>query len=679
MVGGSSLGIGLTLFLRDQFTGPASRIKASSKDLQMQMRRMQEDQLRHQRNLSMGLAFGGAMALRGIGRQIKKASEFSYEMEFVKSITQATRIEQEKLLKIGGRLAGETMFYPQDIAEGMRFMSMAGMEATQVMQNIEGAVNLAGATMATLGGKGGAADIMTNVMKQFNIDFKYTKDVADILSYAVTRANTNLFDLGEALKYGGATAMDLNISLEESTAMVMALGNAGMQGSMAGVAMENSMRYLARAFSDFGSGPSKKALAILGLTIADVTDSSGDLLTMTTIIKKIGGALANLPGGNVQQQALLQSVFGVRGKRAGSLFIRNLQEFERFTGEIAAKSSGHASRIMKDMMSTLAGELKKTGSQWQMFWIEFTEAVEPVAKFLVFVSRKIGQLLTWVMSKPFLGEALATGIAGFIAINTVAFAFKAIISGIRLMQMQGIKIMSVLTGTTVAGYNQMTAAAMRFTAAQRMSAAASIGGMARRGVVGVNAAGGIYRTAAGRTGRAGQIVGAGVAARYAARFGMKQAGGRAAMGLGAKAAGASLAKIAGVLTGPFGLVLSFALPALIGVLVRAIKGNKSATEENSRALEEKNRMQVAGQGYTDNIIRFTDLDMPAMKVVGAAGADRLRNDLMEENMAYYKNTLTSILNKKVDQTIVINVGGEEAFRDSIEKYMFDNVDRVIGE
>jgi len=675
MVGGSSLGIGLTLFLRDQFSGPAARIKNSSRELQQQFQ-MMEDQLRYQRNLNAGLAFGGAMVLRGFGRQIKKAADYRYEMEFVKSITAANTAEQKQLAKTAETLAGKTMFYPQDIAEGMRFMAMAGMDAEQVLHNISGAVNLAGATMSQLGGKGGAADIMTNVMKQFGIDFKDTISVADKLAYGVTRANTNLFDLGEALKYSGATAMDLNVTLDESVAMVMALGNAGMQGSMAGVAMENAMRYMARAFSDFASGPSRKALAEIGLTVTDVTDQAGNLLSMTEIMTRFGNAIdQNFGSGmNVQKQAILQNIFGVRGKRAGSLFLRNLKEFQKFSGDVASQSIGHSGRIMEDMMSTFKGEMDKLISEFQSMWIAITTAIEPVGKAIVKVLRVITKALSFTFKIPFLGEFLAGGVIGFVAIRTAAFAYTAVVKGLQLLHMQAKHSAINMSTSGIAGWNAMSAAAARYAGIVKSGAISEMVGAGMIRGLTLNKAGRIVAqssktgmktfvsgaAAAGVMTGASRVVGGKVIANTAGRF--------------------ALGKLVGILGGPLGMALSFILPAAITAMVRAFKGNKDSLDKNTDALNKKGESAMSiFSGQSDQVMRFTDLQAPALQVVGAAASDRLQNNLMQENMAYYQKQLTDILNKEMNQTIVINVAGEEQFRQTIERYMFDNVDRIIGQ
>ena len=682
MLGQTTLGVGLTMFLRDQFSGPSSKIRTSAGMIATDFRKMQEEQLRYQRNLNAGMALMGVAAMRGMGRAISKASEFGYEMEFVKSITEATLAQQLKLSNVAKDLAGATMFFPKDVAEGMRFMAMAGMNVPEVLGNITGAVNLAGATMSQLGGKGGAADVMTNIMKQFRIDFKYSTDVADQLSYAVTRSNTNLFDLGEALKYAGSTSMDLNISLQESTAMVMALGNAGMQGSMAGVAMENSMRYMARAFSTFGSGTSKKALDVVGLGFKDVTDQAGNLLTMTEIMKKMGAAIQqNFGAGmNVEKQAVLQAIFGVRGKRAASLLLRNLQEFDRFTGEVSTKSPGHAGTIMSDMMSTLRGEMLKLSSQWQSTWISFTEAVEPFMKIMAKTFRYIGKALMFIFDRPYIGEFLAAGIAGFITIKTVSSAYKMVVAGIRLLHMQAGGSMITMAGQTVAGYASMSAAAKAYGRSAVVSNAAGASAMwgynprlfkGTGGYWARNAAGGMKMAKSARSMR-GAVSGAWGGLGKGAARGMAFGG---AAFVARKGTTAILSKIVGFLGGPVGIALSFVLPGLIGMAVRAIRGNKDETEKNTRALMDQRRQVAMGQVQYIHAIEFLDDFKPRLAALAATsggGATFTQRQIQSDFQNQLMDNISRLVQNKgmgLNGDLIINIDGDEVLRSPIEKYI----------
>lgn len=678
MFGSSALGIGLTMFLRDQFSGPAQRIRNSNIAMQDSMRRTQEESLRHSRNLNAGIALAGAAASRYLFRTIKEQSRFGYEMEFVKSITSATREEATALGKQAMQLGQDTMFFAQDVAEGMRFMAMAGMSAKQVKENIAGAVNLAGATMTQLGGKGGAADIMTNVMTQFKINAKYANDAADMLTYGVTRSNTNLFDMGEAIKYAGSTAMDLNVTLPETIAMVMALGNAGMQGSMAGVAMENAMRYMTRSFGDFASSNSKRALAELGLTVKDFVDNKGNLISMTEAMQKMGRAIDQNfgEGMNVKKQDILQNIFGVRGKRSASLFLRNLEQFSTFTADVSTKSAGHSSRVMSDMMNTLHGQIDRTASAWDNLWTKFVEAISPVAKWVLNVFDRLFTGIQKVLDIPYLGRALATGVTGFVLITTAAAGYRAVVSGLRLLHSQLAVQTTTTTTTAVAGWNAQTAAALRTASAIRAANTSTALGMANYltmartiipgigGVLGVTAGGRFKRSVTGLTGKAGQFVSGATAMRYAAMYG----GGRTVT---STVTTGLLSKTLSFLGGPWALALSFILPAAIGALTQALGSNKNSVDKNTNELS-KNKLADPSNLIYDS--EFVPIKAgPRLLALQQAGYTNISSTMagsgFDESIRKALLSMASKGNQSGD--IIINIDGETIFRRSIDRFKED--------
>lgn len=590
MVGQSAIGIGVTMFLRDQFSGPARRIKSSAHDMQDTFNRLkqQQDSLRHTRNLSAGMAMLGVAALRGVGSAVKRTADLRYELQFVQTITRATADEQKRMGDLAKYLGESTMFYSQDVAEGMRYMGMAGMSATEIIKNITAATYLAGSTLSQIGGKGGAADIITNVMKAFNIEAERSMEVADMLSAAVTSSNTNLFDLGEALKYSASTAMDMGVPLQEATAMVMALGNAGMQGSMAGVAMENSMRYIARAVGSFGSGTQKKALDMLGLSIKDVTDESGNLLSMVDVIRTIGNALENNfgKGMNVEKQSILQTLFGVRGKRAGSLFIRNLQDFDNFVEHVGKNSANTASNVIQQQMEQVKGYMLRVKSSWQNLMESFGYQLIPVTKVLLGFLEKTFQVLRRLFDHRIVGPILSGAIAGFIAIKTAALAFKAVMAGIKIIQI-GTKMSAIAMGHTVRNqYDQMTTSAIRFNAAAAAANATFNQRLFRGtgGYVSYTATGGMRMSkSATRAGAmAGPPRGFGVMAPTTAR----NAGLGAAAGLGAIFRGGK--GLLSLLGGIKGILVTLAISGivtLISSLISRFRENREALDENTSQLK----------------------------------------------------------------------------------------------
>jgi len=131
-----------------------------------------QENLRAARNVALGVAAAGAAATVGMYRAAMEGAEFLYVMKGVEAITEATNVQMANLKTLAIGLGRETMFMPEDIASGMRFMAMAGQDALTIQKTMTAATNLSGATMTTLGGKMGGADIMTNALKAFRVGSK---------------------------------------------------------------------------------------------------------------------------------------------------------------------------------------------------------------------------------------------------------------------------------------------------------------------------------------------------------------------------------------------------------------------------------------------------------------------------------------------------------------------------
>lgn len=424
--GGNKYNLGFTVTLQDRFSTQAQAIKASLKDLKSE-NNMFVSNLEAARNLYGGIALAGAGALREMRGWVQEGAKFDYIMNGVKAVTESTVADYKNLSKLANFVGVETMFDPSEIADAMRFMGMAGLDAQEIQNTIRTSAHLAGATMSELGGKFGAASTITKVLHGFQLSTDHAVRVSDMLTAAVIRSNVELTDLAEALKYTSATSVDLAVPLETTTALAMALGNAGIQGSMAGTAMENMFRYLAMGLSEFKTGRQSKAWEALGLSPSELMDVNQNLIPIEQVLKKIG---ENLKGkGTIQIQGILKEIFGVRGKRAGSAIIRMMDDFTRFQDLLKHGSTGIAERTMSDMMNTLWGDFDKLHSAIEGFFNAFTKAIEPWLRPMLkglrvavewlerFVSTPVGKFVTGVgvlgLTMVTIGAAVRAATAAF--------------------------------------------------------------------------------------------------------------------------------------------------------------------------------------------------------------------------------------------------------------------------
>lgn len=228
------------------------------------------------------------------GLFIKVAGDFEAAMNGVRAITGATGADFDALRDKAKRLGETTQFSASQAAAGMEFLGMAGWDTQQILTGVDDVLNLAAASGM---GLADAADIASNVMSGFNIEAEEAGRVADVLASVAAAANTDVYQLGEAMKYAAPLASAAGWSLEETAAAVGFLGNAGIQGSMAGTGLNQMLSRLA----DTSSAGAKK---LAGFGVA-ATNSSGAIRPLTDLLDDLADAGADV--GDVM------SIFGLEG------------------------------------------------------------------------------------------------------------------------------------------------------------------------------------------------------------------------------------------------------------------------------------------------------------------------------------------------------------------------------
>lgn len=371
---GNSLEIGIALVLQDRFSNQAKDASAAIRRLHNEAKEAVTANLQTADSILGNVYNGFLNVATGITNTVLQGAEFIDTMTTVSAITGSTREQLQMLSETAQSLGLETMFGSQDIASGMKYLAMAGNTVEQVNDMIKGAAYVANATGMELGGKGGAADLITNVMKTFKIVGDGASElVGDQLTKATLSANISMTDLAESIKYSAADMVMLKKELPEVAAMIGTLGNAGIQGSMAGTSLGNMARYLIKALN-----PKTDAYSFLqrmGLSQQDFVDAQGDLIDFGDIMEKISKGVENLP--SIDRGKAIGAIFGVRGQRAANAIMNDLEGYRNLLDQIQNNSAGFAKSIVDKRMNTLAGSIDKVSSSWENLKVAFTEQIGP--------------------------------------------------------------------------------------------------------------------------------------------------------------------------------------------------------------------------------------------------------------------------------------------------------------
>ena len=399
------LEVGVSMVLYDRFTNPAQRAKKELKTLYSQAQRAV------QANLSVAnqMASSALGVLNQVEGKLKTVfmeeyAEFSDMMTRVQIITNATTEQFDKLSDTAKSLGLETVFTSKDVASGMKYLAMAGNSADKIQDLIKSATYLAAATGAELGGKGGAADLVTNIAKAFRLDSpEQIASVADVMARGTLSSNISIQDLAESIRYSASEAVNLKFNLAQVTSAIGVMGNAGLQGSMAGVSLANMMRQLSIAVTNTSS-KGYKALREIGLGVEDLVDYKGDLYDLGTILQRISQVS---PQSSTQRQRIFRDIFGVRGQRAAMAMLANLQDYYDLMDK-TTNSGGYAQNVAEKYMNSYAGSLNRMKSAWENFRVTFAKAAEPILVPLFNWLTKIAEAMKKVFETKF-----GTVLAGF--------------------------------------------------------------------------------------------------------------------------------------------------------------------------------------------------------------------------------------------------------------------------
>ena len=683
---GSNLEIGIALVLQDRFSNQAREASSQIKRLHNEAKMAVTANLQSAKSMADTVMGWSGRALGGISSMLQEGAGFVDTMTTVKAITAATDTQMKGLSETAQSLGIATMFDSKEIASGMQYLAMAGNTAEEIQQMIEGAAYVAGATNMALGGKGGIADLITNVMSTFQIEAAGAATVGDQLAKAALSSNMSMIDLAEAVKYAGADMVNLKRSLPEVAALAGVLGNAGIQGSMAGTAMSNMARYLNKSLVQ-PSYKGGKALAALGLSIKDFTDSNGDLIDLSSAIGKIVGGMKGLSSMEVAQ--VFNDIFGVRGNRAAAALARSLPEYESLLNKILYKSDGYAKSIVEQRMETIAGGIDQMKSALENLRTTFTTAIAPVVTPIFKGIARIFEGIRNIFALPGIGKAIASFVTFGTTIIFITAAVTKLKAAWKLLTMDSqvsfLNMIRVIKG----GWGEATWSLQRYMALEQAANATRKGGLAginpkmskaKWAMMNGMPVGGIYLGGDGRYRwakgnqagkRAGTFAAAGDVASavgskgkgaamaagggfFAGLFGKgaakTAASGAARVGFGAFAGRGILAvggRLVGLLGGPIGVGI-FILTLLLPSLISAIGGNKDATDANTEAAN-----KVANQ-YGNLVERNKANKFP--------GEDQILTQ-MYNAMQYWAEQIRHI---KPTAVINLNVDGKPTIKETFE-------------
>ena len=360
-----------TLKLTDKLTPAITKAQSSLKRIGGSLKQTGATMRATGTSMTMGLT---APIVGGVAAAAMAFGGFEKSMNRVKALSGATGKDFDALTQQAKDLGKTTAFSAKEAADAMGFLAMAGFSTTKIIGAMPGVLELAASAQLDLAS---AADITSNILTGYGMQTEDLSRVNNVLVKSFTSANTDLTQLGVAFKYAGPVAKSAGMSFEEASASISMMGNAGIQGSMAGTSLRGAITKLLN--------PTKKAANEMTALGISATDAEGNLLPMADIVQQLGDRSAST--------SQMMTIFGLRaGPAMAGLVSQGHQALRKLTGELEGVGN-IAKEITEVQMQGLAGAFTRFQSAASGAMIEMGEQLAPVLEEFLAMGIK---LANWI-------------------------------------------------------------------------------------------------------------------------------------------------------------------------------------------------------------------------------------------------------------------------------------------
>lgn len=304
--------------------------------------------------------------ISGLKDAAKEALEagmsFESAMDEVGAISGGTTEQMTRLSKKAKDLGKNTKFSASEVASAYKYMGMAGWDAGQMIEGVDGILQLAAASGTDLAE---TSDIVTDGLTAFGMSAEESGHFADVLAKASVTANTDVKMMGETFKYAGPVCGSLGVSLEDAAIATGLMANSGIKASQAGTALRTGLTNLIKP-----STQAANAMAKYGIEVQKNEDGTVNLSdTMVHLREKLGALEPT------ERAAATAAIFGKNAMSGWSAIITATDEdFTKLT-EAMGKSNGAAKEMSDIMQGNLKGAVTTFGSAAEGLGIAFYEMI----------------------------------------------------------------------------------------------------------------------------------------------------------------------------------------------------------------------------------------------------------------------------------------------------------------
>ena len=321
-------------------------------------------------------------ASRAISAVVSIGKEFEKNMSNVAAISGAAGSELAALEKNAQRLGETTVFTASQVAGLQVEFAKLGFSSKEITGVTKDTLALASATGADLST---SAAIAGQTLRAFGLDVSETSTITDTMALSFSRSALDMDKFTNSMQYVAPIAKQVGFSVQETTAILGTLANAGISGSMAGTSL-------------------RKILLELGNENSKLTKRIGFSVKSSDDLQR---ALSKLSAEGVGT-AEMKELVGQRAISAFNILMEGTQTTKELT--TALNDSGGAAQDMADVqLDNLEGQMTLLNSATEGLGIALFDLADDSIKSVVTGLTSLTSSMTTLIKFGFEGFRKATG------------------------------------------------------------------------------------------------------------------------------------------------------------------------------------------------------------------------------------------------------------------------------
>ncbi|ELU5500833.1 phage tail tape measure protein [Escherichia coli] len=358
-----------------------------------------------------GVGIAAAGTLAGV-KLLMPGYEFAQKNSELQAVLGVAKdsAEMTALRKQARQLGDNTAASADDAAGAQIIIAKAGGDAAAIQAATPVTLNMALANRRTMEEN---AALLMGMKSAFQLSNDKVAHIGDVLSMTMNKTAADFDGMSDALTYAAPVAKNAGVSIEETAAMVGALHDEKITGSMAGT---GSRAVLSRLQAP--TGKAWDALKELGVK---TSDSKGNTRPVFTILKEMQASFEKNRLGTAQQAEYMKTIFGEEASSAAAVLMTaaSTGKLDKLTAAFKA-SDGKTAELVNIMQDNLGGDFKEFQSAYEAVGTDLFDQQEGALRKLTQTATKyVLKLDGWIQKNKSLASTIGLIAGGALALTGI--------------------------------------------------------------------------------------------------------------------------------------------------------------------------------------------------------------------------------------------------------------------